>query len=185
MGRTGRRLQSFRRFDVPTTSAVQSGHGRPCVGMLGRGEAAGGDAHPGRRHGVRILPLMLAQRHSTLWSRRWSSSRRRSASAENVTASLFSTRISVHEKAVQAWGGADVDLVVQPSFFTTIPKAPSANEFGTARRHAPCGCSSLRPTGDPQSFQFVFPTEKGEEVGPPAPRRGRLSERISPLERRP
>ena len=97
--------------------------------MLGRGELdgwAGVTRILDIGTGSGILALMLAQRHkhAVVEAVELEPDAARQA-AENVTASPFSARISVHEMAVQAWDEADVDLVVcNPPFFHNHPKSP-------------------------------------------------------------
>ena len=86
--------------------------------------------------------------------------------------------------AVQTWEELRGFGGVQPSLFHNHPKKPrTQKELGPARRHASFAralCSG--PACDPRcwGFQFVFPTDRAEEVRATASKEGwLLSQRIS------
>ena len=86
---------------------------------------------------------------------------------------------------VQAWGGADVDLVVcNPPFFHNHPKSPErkrnlARHDDTLPLHV-LFAQARRVTHEAGVFQFVFPTDRAQEVRTTASKEGWLfSQRIS------
>ena len=187
MGRNGRRLQSFRRFDVADDQCgMKVGTDALVLGCWAGENLQGVTRILDVGTGSGILALMLAQRHkhAVVEAVELEPDAARQA-AENVTASPFSSRVSVHEMAVQAWGGADVDLVVcNPPFFHNHPKSPERKR-NLARHDDTLPLRVLfaeahRVTHESGVFQFVFPTERAEEVRAAGTREGwRLSERIS------
>ena len=120
--------------------------------------------------GSGILALMLAQRHehAEVEAVELEPDAAMQASA-NVAASPFSGRISVHAMAIQAWTGTKVDLVVcNPPFFHNHPKSPERKR-NLARHDDTLPLRALfsearRVTHEAGVFQFVFPTERAEEV---------------------
>lgn len=187
MGRNGRRLQSFQRFDVADDQCGM----KVGTDALVLGCWAGENLQGVRRildvgTGSGILALMLAQRHerAVVEAVELEPDAARQA-AENAASSPFSARISVHEMAVQAWEGADVDLVVcNPPFFHNHPKSPErkrnlARHDDTLPLHV-LFAEAQRVTHESGVFQLVFPTDRAEEVRAAAMERGwRLAERIS------
>ena len=187
MGRNGRRLQSFRRFDVADDQCgMKVGTDALVLGCWAGENLQGVTRILDVGTGSGILALMLAQRHNqaVVEAVELEPDAARQA-AENVTASPFGSRVSVHEMAVQAWVGADVDLVVcNPPFFHNHPKSPERKR-NLARHDDTLPLRVLfaeahRVTHESGVFQFVFPTEREVEVRAAGTEEGwRLSERIS------
>ncbi len=187
MGRNGRRLQSFRRFDVADDQCgMKVGTDALVMGCWAGESMQGLTRILDIGTGSGILALMLAQRHkyALVEAVELEPDAARQAS-ENVAASPFSARISVHEVAVQAWDGADVDLVVcNPPFFHNHPKSPERKR-NLARHDDSLPLRVLfaeasRVTHESGVFQFVFPTDRAEEVRAEASQEGwLLSQRIS------
>lgn len=187
MGRNGRRLQSFQQFDVADDQCGM----KVGTDALVLGCWAGENVHGLTRildigTGSGILALMLAQRHkhAVVEAVELEPDAARQA-VQNVAASQFSARISVHEMAVQAWEGASVDLVVcNPPFFHNHPKSPErkrnlARHDDTLPLHV-LFAEASRVTHEMGVFQFVFPTDRAEEVWAAASSEGwSLSQRIS------
>ena len=127
MGRNGRRLQSFQQFDVADDQCgMKVGTDALVLGCWAGEGIQGLTRILDIGTGSGILALMLAQRHkrAVVEAVELEPDAARQA-AENVASSPFSARISVHEMAVQAWKGPDVDLVVcNPPFFHNHPKSP-------------------------------------------------------------
>ena len=187
MGRNGRRLQSFQRFDVADDQCgMKVGTDALVLGCWAGEDMQGLTRILDIGTGSGILALMLAQRHkhAVVEAVELEPDAARQA-AQNVASSPFSARISVHEMAVQAWDGADVDLVVcNPPFFHNHPKSPEPKR-NLARHDDTLPLRVLfaeasRVTHGSGVFQFVFPTDRAEEVvGVATKERWRLSERIS------
>ena len=136
--------------------------------------------------GSGILALMLAQRHeqAEVEAVELEPDAAMQAAA-NVAASPFSGRISVHAMAIQAWTGTKVDLVVcNPPFFHNHPKSPERKR-NLARHDDTLPLRALflearRVTHEAGVFQFVFPTERAEEVLSSAEKEGwSFTQRIS------
>ena len=187
MGRNGRRLQSFQQFDVADDQCgMKVGTDALVLGCWAGDNMEGPTRILDIGTGSGILALMLAQRHkhAVVEAVELEPDAARQA-AVNVTSSPFSSRIAVHEMAVQAWGGADVDLVVcNPPFFHNHPKSPErkrnlARHDDTLPLHV-LFAEARRVTHESGVFQFVFPTERAEEVRAAAIKEGwLLSHRIS------
>ena len=187
MGRNGRRLQSFRHFDVADDKCgMKVGTDALVLGCWAGENMQGLTRILDLGTGSGILALMLAQRHkhAVVGAVELEPDAARQA-AENVAASPFSARISVHEMAVQAWDGGDVDLVVcNPPFFHNHPKSPEPKR-NLARHDDTLPLRTLfaeasRVTHESGVFQFVFPTDRAEEVRAEASQEGwLLSQRIS------
>ena len=187
MGRNGRRLQSFQQFDVADEQCgMKVGTDALVLGCWAGENMAGPTRILDIGTGSGILALMLAQRHerAVVEAVELEPDAARQA-AENAASSPFRDRISVHEMAVQAWEGADVDLVVcNPPFFHNHPKSPErkrnlARHDDTLPLHV-LFAQAQRVTHDAGVFQFVFPTDRAEEVRAIASKEGwLLSQRIS------
>jgi len=187
MGRNGRRLQSFQQFDVADDQCgMKVGTDALVLGCWAGENMEGPTRILDVGTGSGILALMLAQRHhqAVVEAVELEPDAARQAS-ENAASSPFSARISVHEMAVQAWEGADVDLVVcNPPFFHNHPKSPERKR-NLARHDDTLPLRALfaearRVTHEAGVFQFVFPTERAEEVRTVAGKEGwLLSQRIS------
>ena len=115
--------------------------------------------------GSGILALMLAQRHdqAVVEAVELEPDAARQA-AENVASSPYSSRITVHAMALQAWDEADVDLVVCNLLFHNHPKSPERKR-NLARHDDTLPLRVLfaeahRVTHESGVFQFVFPTER-------------------------
>ena len=187
MGRNGRRLQSFQQFDVADDQCgMKVGTDALVLGCWAGENLQGPTRILDIGTGSGILALMLAQRHerAVVEAVELEPDAARQA-AENAASSPFRDRISVHEMAVQAWEGADVDLVVcNPPFFHNHPKSPErkrnlARHDDTLPLHV-LFAQARRVTHDAGVFQFVFPTDRAEEVRAIASKEGwLLSQRIS------
>ena len=187
MGRNGRRLQSFQQFDVADDQCgMKVGTDALVLGCWAGENLQGPTRILDIGTGSGILALMLAQRHerAVVEAVELEPDAARQA-AENAASSPFRDRISVHEMAVQAWEGADVDLVVcNPPFFHNHPKSPErkrnlARHDDTLPLHV-LFAQAQRVTHDAGVFQFVFPTDRAEEVRAIASKEGwLLSQRIS------
>ena len=187
MGRNGRRLQSFQQFDVADDQCgMKVGTDALVLGCWAGENLQGPTRILDIGTGSGILALMLAQRHerAVVEAVELEPDAARQA-AENAASSPFRDRISVHEMAVQAWEGADVDLVVcNPPFFHNHPKSPErkrnlARHDDTLPLHV-LFAQAQRVTHDAGVFQFVFPTDRAEEVRATASKEGwSLSQRIS------
>ncbi|MDA0728421.1 MAG: methyltransferase [Bacteroidetes bacterium] len=129
MGRSGRRIQVFKQFEI---------HDDACGMKVGTDALVLG-ALAGRHHpeqtikrvldigtGSGILALMLAQRfpHALIDAIEVEPEACLQAT-RNAEASPFTNRIRVHHSALQGWGGGEVfDLVVcNPPFFHNHPKS--------------------------------------------------------------
>ena len=169
MGRNGRRLQSFQQFQVADDKCgMKVGTVALVLGCWAGENLQGVTRILDIGTGSGILALMLAQRHkcAVVEAVELEPDAARQA-AENVASSPFSARISVHEMAVQAWEGADVDLVVcNPPFSQPSQKPRTQTEFGTARRHASFAralCSG--PACDPRCWGFSVCVSHGQGRG--------------------
>ena len=187
MGRNGRRLQSFQQFDVADEQCgMKVGTDALVLGCWAGENMAGPTRILDIGTGSGILALMLAQRHerAVVEAVELEPDAAKQAAA-NVAASPFSERISVHAMAIQAWTGDLVDLVVcNPPFFHNHPKSPERKR-NLARHDDTLPLRVLvseakRVTHEAGVFQFVFPTERAEEVRSLAEKEGWLfMQRIS------
>ena len=179
MGRNGRRLQSFQQFDVADDlCGMRVGTDALILGCWAGEDIEGLTRILDIGTGSGILALMLAQRHeqAVIEAVELEPDAAKQA-AQNVAASPFSNRISVHAMSVQAWTGAKVDLVVcNPPFFHNQPKSPERKR-NLARHDDTLPLRVLfseawRVTHDAGVFQFVFPTERADEVMSSAQKEG-------------
>ena len=139
MGRNGRRLQSFQQFDVADDlCGMKVGTDALILGCWAGEDIEGLTRILDIGTGSGILALMLAQRHeqAVVEAVELEPDAAKQA-AQNVAASPFSNRISVHAMSVQAWTVPKVDLVVcNPPFFLQSSQEPGAQKkFGSTRRH--------------------------------------------------
>ena len=171
MGRTGRRLQSFQQFEVADDQCgMKVGTDALILGCWAGEDMAGLTRILDIGTGSGILALMLAQRHdqAAVEAVELEPDAAKQAAA-NAAASPFSERISVHAMAIQAWNGAKVDLVVcNPPFFHNHPQSPERKR-NLARHDDTLPLRTLfseawRVTHETGVFQFVFPTDRAEEV---------------------
>ena len=187
MGRNGRRNQSFQRFDIAddqcgmkvgTDALVLGCWAGECLEGLNRILDIG--------TGSGILALMLAQRHELAEVEAVELEPDAAKQAEtNVASSPFCERITVHTQAVQAWNGPLVDLVVcNPPFFHNHPKSPDrkrnlARHDDTLPLRILCS-QAWRVTHEKGVLEFVFPSDRAEEVRAAAEKIGwHLVQRIS------
>ena len=180
MGRNGRRLQSFQQFDVADDQCgMKVGTDALVLGCWAGENLEGVTRILDIGTGSGILALMLAQRHerAVVEAVELEPDAARQA-AENVASSPFSARISVHEMAVQAWEGADVDLVVcNPPFFHNHPKSPErkrnlARHDDTLPLHV-LFAEARRVTHEMLGFfSLCFPRTGQRKFGPQPARRG-------------
>lgn len=174
MGRSGRRIQTFKQFVVHDDAcgmkvgtdalllgswagACKESSEEPISEVLDIGTGSG------------ILALMLAQRFptATVHAVELESDAAQQAS-ENVERSPFRDRITVHHRAFQGWEGS-VDLAVcNPPFFHGHPKSQDRKR-NLARHDDTLPLSALFTSvkaclGENGEFALVFPEDRAEEL---------------------
>lgn len=190
MGRSGRRVQSFKQFVVHDDACgMKVGTDALLLGSWAGSEMTrrGGPIRQALDIGTGsgILALMVAQRFPEATVQALELEPDAAAQAEsNVQRSPFSERMKVHARAVQGWS-EPADLVVcNPPFFHNHPKSPERKR-NLARHDDTLPLRTLfaearRVTHEAGVFQFVFPTDRAEEVRTVAGKEGwLLSQRIS------
>ena len=174
MGRSGRRIHTFKQFVVHDDACgMKVGTDALLLGSwAGEAKALAQETMTDVLDigtGSGILALMLAQRFPAAHVHAVELEPDAACQAkENVARSPFCDRISVHHRAIQGWGGS-VDLAVcNPPFFHGRPKSPDRKR--NLARHddalpLPSLFSSvkacLRSDGE---FAMVFPEDRASEL---------------------
>lgn len=174
MGRSGRRVQSFKQFVVHDDACgMKVGTDALLLGSWAGSEMTrrGGPIRQALDIGTGsgILALMVAQRFPEATVQALELEPDAAAQAEsNVQRSPFSERMKVHARAVQGWS-EPADLVVcNPPFFHNHPK--STDRKRNLARHDDtlplrvlfaCAKACLRDRGE---LALVFPEDRTEEL---------------------